>query len=782
VNFAAAQDPSSADTAAGFHYAFACDGGTLDSATYANSSVSGSTNCTFGDNGTSTVRARIFDKDGGFNEYTTEVTVTNAPPTATLSNSGPINEGGQVMVSFSAAQDPSSADTAAGFHYAFACDGSALDAATYASSGASGSTNCTFADNGTPSVRARIIDKDGGYTEYETAVTVNNVAPTATLSNGASVAEGSPVTVSFSNPQDPSTADTAAGFHYAFACDGGALNAATYASSGTSNSAGCSFDDNGTSTVVARIFDKDGGFTEYTAQFTVTNIAPTATLSNNGPIAEGAPVTVSFTGQHDPSSADTTAGFHYAFACEGGSLDSATYATSGTSTSKDCNFDDNGTSTVRARIFDKDGGFNEYTTEVTVTNAPPTATLSNSGPIDEGGQVTVSFSAAQDPSNADTAAGFHYAFACDGSSLGSATYANSGATGSTNCTFGDNGTFTVVARIFDKDNGFTQYSTQVTVNNVGPTATVSNNGPVGEGSPVTVSFSNPHDPSSTDTAAGFHYAFACDGSSLNSATYASSGASSSTNCTFGDNGTPSIGVRIIDKDGGYSEYTSQVTVTNVAPTKTSSSLLFNPYTGQLDATVSFSDPGWLDTETAAFNWSGTWSSGTPSPIGPLATAGMLTGQFTGSYKLEGCIAGAISVRVSDDDLGGFDHELAAANTLGVYSVAFVAPIKDGVRNIVKLGYVVPVKVSVLDCHGLPLMNRTLKISVVAGATAAEVAAGTEEVPTSVSAADSTGIMRPADGHYIYNMSTKGMSVGLPFTIIIRDGSQVIATAVIETKK
>ena len=174
-------------------------------------------------------------------------------------------------------------------------------------------------------------------------------------------------------------------------------------------------------------------------------------------------------------------------------------------------------------------------------------------------------------------------------------------------------------------------------------------------------------------------------------------------------------------------------------------------------------------------------TGYPTPIGPFA-AGPLTGQFTGSYTFVGCIAGAISVRVSDDDGGSFDHELAAANTLGVYSVAFVAPLKDGVRNIVKLGNVIPVKVRVLDCHGQPLMNRTPKISVVAGATTEEIAEGAEEVPISVSAADSTGTMRPADGHYIYNMSTKGMTVGLPFTIIIRDGSQVIATAVIETKK
>ena len=54
--------------------------------------------------------------------------------------------------------------------------------------------------------------------------------------------------------------------------------------------------------------------------------------------------------------------------------------------------------------------------------------------------------------------------------------------------------------------------------------------------------------------------------------------------------------------------------------------------------------------------------------------------------------------------------------------------------------------------------------------------------TSISGADTTGVMRLTDGHYMYNLSTKGLSTNLPFTIVIKDGTFVAATAVIEPKK
>ncbi len=182
------------------------------------------------------------------------------------------------------------------------------------------------------------------------------------------------------------------------------------------------------------------------------------TLPNDGPVDEGSPATISFSNQHDPSSADTTAGFHYAYSCSNGDLSGATYAnTAGSTDSTSCTYDDGPSDhTVDARIIDKDGGFTEYTTSVHVNNVDPTADLANNGPVDEGSPATISFSNQSDPSNADTTAGFRYEYSCDNSPFGPADYSSASTSDSSSCTFDDGpSTHTVSARIIDKDNGST---------------------------------------------------------------------------------------------------------------------------------------------------------------------------------------------------------------------------------------------------------------------------------------------------------------------------------------
>ncbi|MER3486487.1 MAG: hypothetical protein C4345_11470 [Chloroflexota bacterium] len=244
-----------------------------------------------------------------------------------------------------------------------------------------------------------------------------------------------------------------------------------------------------------------------------------------------------------------------------------------------------------------------------------------------------------------------------------------------------NQTVTITAN--DGNGGTASATFTLTVQNVPLTATLSNTGPVDEGSPVTVSFSNQSDPSSGDTTAGFRYAFSCTNGDLSGATDATSSASGSTSCTFADNGTYTVKGHIVDKDGGFTEYTTQVTVNNVPPTITSLSVAVvsrtttSPLNGPVPAgttiqvTVSFTDPGSVDTHTGTIYWDWTTYADSSTSTGGVSTvcsstststscslassADGSTKSFIASYKYMSASVYTIRVTVQDKD-GGMDDE------------------------------------------------------------------------------------------------------------------------------
>src|SRR5262249_5320257 len=156
-------DPSSADVAAGFHYAFAVDAASLSGVTYASSGTSASQTFSFGDGPSDhTITVRIIDKDGGYNNYTHAVHLDNVAPAVTLASSVPgTTESG---VGFGATvSDPSPADTAAGFTYSWNFgDGTTSSQNT---------PSHTYAATGTYSVAVTVTDKDGGQGTATTTAT-----------------------------------------------------------------------------------------------------------------------------------------------------------------------------------------------------------------------------------------------------------------------------------------------------------------------------------------------------------------------------------------------------------------------------------------------------------------------------------------------------------------------------------------------------------------------------------------------------------------------------------
>ena len=99
-----------------------------------------------------------------------------AGATTTFSAAGTtVDEGAPISLSLAHASDVA-ADLPT-LEYAFDCS----DGAGYGAFGPGASRACPTLDNGPRTVRGKIRDKDGGMTEYTSAVSVRNVAPVVTI-------------------------------------------------------------------------------------------------------------------------------------------------------------------------------------------------------------------------------------------------------------------------------------------------------------------------------------------------------------------------------------------------------------------------------------------------------------------------------------------------------------------------------------------------------------------------------------------------------------------------
>ena len=211
----------------------------------------------------------------------------------------------------------------------------------------------------------------------------------------------------------------------------------------------------GSRTLGLRVTDSFGLSGSTTVSLSITNAAPTARLSNSGPVNEGSAATVTFAGQHDPSPTDTSAGFHYAYDFDNdGMFDSGDGTYSGSLTAASATVpasylaDGPGSRTVRGRIIDKDDGWADTTTTTTITivDVPPTANLSGRA-YGRPGTAVMLTSSATDPSPVDTAAGFTFAWSVtkDGNPFASGSVPN------ISFTPDDIGTYVVMLTATDKD-------------------------------------------------------------------------------------------------------------------------------------------------------------------------------------------------------------------------------------------------------------------------------------------------------------------------------------------
>jgi len=368
----------------------------------------------------------------------------------------------------------------------------------------------------------------------------------------------------------------------------------------------------------------------------VNNVAPTSSLLAPATGDEGAALNFGFGAVSDPSTNDVTAGFTYSFDFNNDGI----FEVSGSSPSVTHVFDDNNHYTVRARVTDKDGGHSDYSADVHVKNVSPKSPhFWDNNPKAEGTVVTVGFDAVTDPSGADTAAGFTYSYDFNNDGVYEVTSSSPTATH----TFDDNGVFWVRGRVTDKDGDFTEYTTDVEVYNVAPTARLVTSGAMVEGSAVTVRLEGVADASAADLAAGMTYSFDMD----NDGVYEVVGSSPTVSRAFADEGSFIIRGKVTDKDGGSTTYSSVIKVANAAPTvtnfTTSATTVGSVKQGSaVTVSGSFADPGVLDTHTAVIDW----GDGTSIAAGIKEAGGK--GTLSGSHVYNAGGIYAVSVRLVDN--------------------------------------------------------------------------------------------------------------------------------------
>src|SRR5207237_506650 len=216
-----------------------------------------------------------------------------------------------------------------------------------------------------------------------------------------------------------------------------------------------------------------GNFTgnrNYVASYNAGNVAPTVAADNaSRTVNEGA--TATNTGTYsDPDSGDNVAITASVGSVTKTGTNSGTWSWSFGTTDGPAQ-----SQTVTITANDGAGHIVTTTVGVTINNVAPTATFNAPRSVNEGSNINLSLTSPSDPSTLDTAAGFQYAFDC-GSGYGAFS-----ATNSTSCATTDNGSRTVKGKIKDKDGGTTEYTANVTINNVAPAVTAATNQNATEG-------------------------------------------------------------------------------------------------------------------------------------------------------------------------------------------------------------------------------------------------------------------------------------------------------------
>ncbi|MFM7152436.1 MAG: ELWxxDGT repeat protein, partial [Gemmataceae bacterium] len=503
------------------------------------------------------VTVGVRDNLGATTTASFQVTVQNQAPSAKFTYAGDLKTGKPITFSFSSMWDSSTADRTAGYKYSLDLnnDGDFLDAGEALNS-TNSSLTATFATEGAKTIRGRIADKDGGFRDYTASVTVapaNNRPPTIDAIPAKTVKEGS--TLSFTVVgKDPDAGQSVTYFLPA----GNPSNASIDPLTGVFSWK----PDDGPAmsrSISVGVRDTYGLTTTATFQATLSNVAPTARLGFTGTPAVGQTLTFSLTGMWDVSLADRNAGYKYSFDLNNdGDFTDAGEVASGVSSSINWKPTAAGTFTILARVLDKDGGFSDYRSTVTVAssvNRPPTLDTISAKSVLEGNLLTVNVIG----KDLDAGQKLTY-FLPTGAPSGAAIDPVTGVF-TWRPDDGPDMSRSITVGVRDSAGASATTSFQVTVGNQSPTAKFIYTGTPKVGQTLTLSLGTTSDASLADRNAGFKYSFDLnnDGDFLDPGE-ASNSTVSSIAWKPAAQGTFTLRGRISDKDSGFRDYTLAITI------------------------------------------------------------------------------------------------------------------------------------------------------------------------------------------------------------------------------
>ncbi len=624
------------------------------------------------------------------------IEVSNVAPSPTIiSISEPQEEGTAITVT-ATATDP------AGVNDTLTYTWSVLKGdVAYASASGVDMTEYTFTpdDNGSYAVSLTVSDEDGGSATVESTVEVSNVAPRSLsiVSISEPQEEGTAITVTATATDPAGVNDT---LTYTWSVLKGDV---AYASASGVDMTEYTFtpDDNGSYAVSLTVSDEDGGSATVGSIIAVSSVAPSVAISGATAVDEGTSYSLTLTASDPVDDTISAWEVNWGDGIEtvaadyglGGNSVRAFNSTTGlweTVTIASHVYPDGDTvvsggptvRTITATATDEDGG--PYVASpvggivVTVSDVAPTTTLAGNATSAEASSYQLTLGLVQDPGTDAVSAYFIdwgdgsdpdgdgqtgqwiQAAALPGNRIVSHVYADdSTPVGPTRV---------IKLGLLNEDGFFADVTTKnVTVTNAAPTV-AQFNGPstANESAGATFVFLNPTDVSAADRAVGYTYRL-LDGTGavLAETTVASTASVVSLSIpgsllSDGPRDLTVIG-RIVDKDGGHTDYTRPLHIDNVAPNVNAGpdrAIDAGTVFGQVGT---FSDPG-TDLWTAAVDYD--WHSGDTDVV-PLALNGK---EFALNHVYAAPGTYTIHVTVFDDDGGAGTDDVVVTVSATTFQV------------------------------------------------------------------------------------------------------------------